>query len=515
MKKTNILFRYLFLIITACLLSCSNDDDSIPVTPDPEGPNIDFEVKPGMDLVGIIYDDSGPISGVVVSDGYTVMTTGNDGIYQMKKNNLAKFVFASIPSDHEIPTAGSLPVIYQKIDHEQKVNLANFKLKAKTKETEHILVAIADPQPSDFYEMERFRFETLVDIQAHIDNIAKNTSVYGIVVGDVVWDRLDFYNLYTKHLNDRLDFPLFQVIGNHDHNQAVIDNDYLASAEFEAAFGPTYYSYNIGDCHYVVLDDIYYTDRVNYRSYITPEQLIWLKEDLKYVSKDKLIILGIHIPTKRRATNTQLENNQDLYSILEGYNVRIISGHAHHNFTATISSTIEENTLGAAMGEFWSGDICGDGSPNGYAIYKIEGNKISDWYYKGTSNDPDYQIKLYPQNTWNCAPTEKNIVAVNIFNWHTNWTVSVTEDGISTPWINPSSTRKYDPLAFDNLYGEKLPLRHPSGEPIMTDHIFYYTPTNTNWNEITVTATTPYGKTYTNKVTKAGFILMKAFVRPI
>ncbi|MFR6635503.1 MAG: hypothetical protein ACLUQ6_13150 [Alistipes onderdonkii] len=57
--------------------------------------------------------------------------------------------------------------------------------------------------------------------------------------------------------------PVFQVIGNHDHNKAItVDAD--ADASFEAAFGPTYYSYNIGDCHFIVLDDVLYTGSSSY-----------------------------------------------------------------------------------------------------------------------------------------------------------------------------------------------------------------------------------------------------------
>ena len=134
--------------------------------------------------------------------------------------------------------------------------------------------------------------------------------------------------------------PVFQVIGNHDHNKAItVDAD--ADASFEAAFGPTYYSYNIGDCHFIVLDDVLYTGSSSYTADITDEQMAWLEQDLKYVPKDKLIIIGLHIATSRRNRPTShVADYKELYALLDGYNVRILSGHSHNNYTTTISETL-------------------------------------------------------------------------------------------------------------------------------------------------------------------------------
>lgn len=123
--------------------------------------------------------------------------------------------------------------------------------------------------------------------------------VYGISLGDLVWDNMPFHEVYKQRIR-KIGVPIFQVIGNHDHDKAItVDAD--ADASFEAAFGPTYYSYNIGDCHFVVLDDVLYTGSSSYTADTTDEQMAWLEQDLKYVPKDKLIIIG-RISPLRAAT---------------------------------------------------------------------------------------------------------------------------------------------------------------------------------------------------------------------
>jgi len=506
MNNIKILWKYIILLFAVCMIACSDDDNNGggENPGGPEEPTIDFEVKPGMDLVGKVLDGTTPLANILVSDGYTITQTDANGIYQMKKNDLAKFAFVIIPEDCEVPTKGRIPAFYKKIDKELNMNLASFSLKKITKVSDFTLVAVADPQPSDFFEMERFNRETIVDINKHAQTVSG--PVYGITVGDLVWDRMDLFGQYTNAVN-KLSFPMFSVIGNHDHNQNIINDDYTASAEYEEHFGPTYYSYNIGDCHFVVLDDVYYTDRDNYEGYITEEQLKWLEEDLKHVSKDKMIILGTHIPTKRRATSTAVTNNQALYDLLAGYKVRIISGHTHYNFTTTISADIEENTLGAAFGAFWSGDICPDGSPNGYAVYEIKGNKINNWYYKGTGQDASYQLKLYAPITDNIENLPEDIkysVIANIWSWNTGWSVKVFEDDVEKG--DMIKYRNYDPLAYDLLLGPDKPKRHPiAAEPVLTDHLFYYKPKNTTWQTIRVEATDLYGTKHIQSIDNPGY----------
>ena len=60
-----------------------------------------------------------------------------------------------------------------------------------------------------------------------------------------------------------LNAPVYNVIGNHDDafekaNLVMKSNDLKADTVYKRHYGPTYYSYNRGKVHYVVLDDVEY-----------------------------------------------------------------------------------------------------------------------------------------------------------------------------------------------------------------------------------------------------------------
>jgi len=192
-----------------------------------------------------------------------------------------------------------------------------------------------------------------------------------------------------------------------------------------------------------------------------------------------------------------------LYALLDGYNVRILSGHSHNNYTTTISETIEENTLGAVMGAYWNGEeLCNDGSPRGYAVYEIEGNRIRNWYYKGTAFPREYQMYLYGPGE---AVSEKyrDGLILNIFNWHTTWTVEVQEDNAGWVTLPSDSNLRYemDRRAYDFMFGDTKPEHRPTAEPESNnDHMFYYKPASESWGTVTVRASDPYGNVYTESI---------------
>ena len=69
------------------------------------------------------------------------------------------------------------------------------------------------------------------------------------------------------------EIPFFYVIGNHDLDLNVRSNEH-ARITYKSYYGPTYYSFNRGDIHYVVLDDIFFIAKSYlYVGYLTEQQL--------------------------------------------------------------------------------------------------------------------------------------------------------------------------------------------------------------------------------------------------
>ena len=484
---------YILLLFTLLQYACSSDDQ----TPAPEGPGLDFEVAAGMNLAGKVLIDNQAAEGIVVSDGYNVVLTDANGIYQMKRDAKARFVFVSLPANCKVPVTGNIAAHYAPIDQNKEMVKANFLLEGAATENNFVLVAIADPQTGSDYEVSRFRNEGAYEL-AQLSKTIGNTPHYGMLLGDIVWDKMDLFDAVKSTLAP-VKFPFFAVIGNHDHDLNVVNDDENASLVYEKQFGPRYYSFNRGECHFIVLDDVDYTGGPDkgYNAKISAEQLTWLEKDLSHVDKNKLILLNLHIPTQRRMSSSHVDNNAELYRLLEGYRVEIMSAHTHYNITTTISPDIREHTHGAICGAFWSGDINVDGTPNGYGVYEIEGNRIKDGYYKSVRKDRTHQMRLYSANTF--PPVNGKIVA-NIWNWHTDWTVKVYENGILKGNMQQTERNDYDPFAYDFLTVRASSHPHPTvALADQTDHLFYYVPENASAT-IKIEATDPYGNVYSEEI---------------
>lgn len=87
-------------------------------------------------------------------------------------------------------------------------------------------------------------------------------------------------------------------MGNHD-NDFQTRSDYDAAVKYVDQICPTYYSFNIGKVHYVVMDDIDCssydgsTSR-NYVKSLSAEQLDWLAKDLSHVDKTTPVVVAMH-----------------------------------------------------------------------------------------------------------------------------------------------------------------------------------------------------------------------------
>ena len=58
-------------------------------------------------------------------------------------------------------------------------------------------------------------------------------------------------------------------------------------------YGPAYYSYNVGEVHYAVLNDNYYIGRDwYYIGYLEERQLAWLERDLSFVPAGTTVVVA-------------------------------------------------------------------------------------------------------------------------------------------------------------------------------------------------------------------------------
>ncbi|MDT8342728.1 MAG: calcineurin-like phosphoesterase family protein, partial [Longimicrobiales bacterium] len=313
------------------------------------------------------------------------------------------FVFLSVPDGYEIPCSGTGTArFYHRLapgggeDRSVAFDLAEDPRPAER----HAMLVLADPQTQNAADMARFHAETVPDVRATVAGLAGPVA-FGVACGDIVYDDLSLFPDYERAVA-AMGVPFFQVVGNHDLDLGAT-TDETSTRTFSRHFGPRWYSFDRGAVHYVVLDDVHWHGR-GYLGYLDAAQLAWLAADLATVEPGRTVIAAIHIPPLGAAQlrpgddaphiAESVTNREALYRLLEPFRAHVVAGHMHETGHA-FAHGVHEHVCGAVCGAWWTGPICWDGTPNGYAVYEVSGESVT-WRYKATGHDADHQLVLYP-----------------------------------------------------------------------------------------------------------------------
>ncbi len=449
-------------------------------------------------ISGYVKDTNGnPIEGVAVSDGFKVVATDSKGYYSMDVTKDCWYIYISVPAEYEIPTNEyGQPCFYK--PYPSNTNQYNFTLTplAGGKEKKFALFTFADPQVSNATALGRFQNEAIPGIKSHCDEVeAQGINCYGITLGDIISNG-DSKNsgAYRDDMRDgfsvsSVGMPVFQVMGNHDNtycnsnlplfpDERSSTFELKAQREHEAVFGPVNFSFNRGDVHIIGMRDIVYRYNTTSGSYtrgFLPSQYEWLKQDLALVPKDKMVVLCVHIQLFNYSSTYY---TQEVLSLLDEYKeAHIMSGHIHrqqlyeHETISDSTHKIFEHNTCALCGSWWSANIAGDGTPNGYNVFIGEGNTFSDWYYMGYNtgmNTRSHQMRLYRGNAVTGGPISgtntygikgyyafnfaENVLLANVYNADSRWVIQVYEDekysGDMT--LLPNTAPSFSTLVGDN-----------------------------------------------------------------
>ena len=421
------------------------------------------------------------LKNVVVSDGFTVTVTDSKGKYEIETNPAATNIFISTPSGYAFKNENGISRHYYPISSIGNRKKVDFELvKLDLDDTDHQFIIWADPQVKNDLDVEKMMTQSVPDVQKWVAAAGNGALLHGITVGDIVWDEHKHFTDYSKAVG-KMGIPFFQCLGNHDMDYNKGGDD-ASDQTFQQTFGPTHYSFNRGKVHYVVMDDVRYLGKDReYDGYFSQNQLDWLQKDLSFVPSDRLIVLCVHIPV-----HNGVKNNEALYALLGARKVHIMSGHTHYHRNV-IKENVYEHNHGTVCGAWWTGPICGDGTPCGYGVYTVKGTELS-WHYKATGEEENHQLKIFVEN----VNGEKQ-VHVNIWNHDPEWKTEYWIDGASKGALEQFTG--FDPQAYASLLGPDLPKPRGFAEPRKTEHMFKASiPSSTR--EIMVTATDRFGKKY-------------------
>ncbi|MDT8341789.1 MAG: calcineurin-like phosphoesterase family protein [Longimicrobiales bacterium] len=436
------------------------------------------------------------LAGVAVTDGFQVVATASDGSYQMVTRADRPFVYLTLPAGYRIPAGpGVVARFHQPLSPDAAGEaVASFDLETLPGGDErHTVLALPDIQTETAWEMARFHAETVPDLRATA--AAAAGPVLGVSVGDIMFDDLSLYPEYERGVA-QVGGPFFQVVGNHD-----LDfqgrGDEASTATFSRRFGPRYYSFDRGAVHYVVLDDVLWHGS-GYIGYLGYDQLAWLEADLARVEPGKPVVVFLHIPAlgsrherdgrTRPGDSVSVTNREILFRLLEPFRAHLVSGHTHEN-DHLWHGALHEHVSGTVCGAWWSGDICADGTPNGYSVYEVAGEEVR-WRYQATGMPADYQMRLYPRGADAHAPEE---MVANVWDADERWTVVWYENGQRRGRM--ARRQGLDPRAVAEHSGPDRPRHRPWVDPYPTRHL-YYAPVPPGHGALSVEATDPFGQVY-------------------
>jgi hypothetical protein len=240
----------------------------------------------------------------------------------------------------------------------------------------------------------------------------------GLTLGDLGNDAPRLYPALTV-VTASLGLPWLHVPGNHDVDPGATD-DLASLRAFHASYGPDTVAWEEPGATFIGLDDIVAMPgrQPAYVGGLRDDQFAFLEAYLPTLPKDRLLVIGVHIPFFDAAApgappTFRPADRERLFALLRDFpHVLLLSGHTHnqqHFFHDARdgwhgAQPLHEYNVGAACGAFWSGSkdadgipdsTMSDGTPNGHAVLTVgdHGDYALAWH--NARDAADSQIGLW------------------------------------------------------------------------------------------------------------------------
>ena len=337
-----------------------------------------------------------PLAGVLVSDGYGVIHTDKTGRYELRIGpHSGRFVFVTTPRGYWTDK------FYAPIEKSTGSRRADFSLFPKSQPDRFDFVFMCDLADLSVGPGKVGTPKTKASIREA--NAIEPTPAFILVQGDICIQANEGKNCVDCLSVSRI--PVRVGIGNHEIMVGQ-PNPYGA---YERLFGPTYYSFDWGSVHFVVLNGNKAMPggqgNAAVHGAVEGSELAWLKADLAAQPKGKPIVVGVHIPivSTYPARRTDLDdgpfwespNDKMLTDLFARHCVRmVLQGHMHENERITVGG-VEYVESVSLSGSWWHGgkgfERATDGCPRGYRIVSVDRTEITHRYCSSCESRVDHQ----------------------------------------------------------------------------------------------------------------------------
>lgn len=260
---------------------------------------------------GVFDKPDQPLKGVAVSDGLNVVRTDGEGRFSLPGYEKTRFIYISTPSGYKSekfyrPAAGK----------EVSYDFGLTAYKAVRKDGCHRFVQITDSEI--FGDQDQSEW-----IREQKEYAAGEAPAFIIHTGDICYEKGLKAHIGLLNTGNTC-CPVYYSIGNHD----LVKGRY-GEELYESIYGPSYYSFDVGNVHYIVTP---MAGGDHWPGYTRAQVCQWMQNDLAQVSGNKAVIMFNH-DLLTYGDRFMFKGNDDVSVDLDKYNLKAwIYGHWHNNF---------------------------------------------------------------------------------------------------------------------------------------------------------------------------------------
>lgn len=261
-------------------------------------------------IVGTVTENgtNAPVAGVSVTDGRNVVKTDDNGKYEITVWRKSHFIAITIPSGYE---TDSYYIPFDKAKESYDFSLDKSDV---TAQTEHSFLQISDTEIGENGTGEW--------LDAVKELVKENKPAFLIHTGDICYEA--GLKKHIEEMNtDTMGCTVKYVIGNHDY----VDGKY-GEELYESLYGPVWYSFDVGNVHYVVTS---FQTGSDYKSFYNKnDRWKWLKNDLANVDSNMKVVMFNH--TKSPSDDYVLSFGREELDLKKHNLIAWVYGHYHYNY---------------------------------------------------------------------------------------------------------------------------------------------------------------------------------------
>ncbi|MBQ0080916.1 MAG: calcineurin-like phosphoesterase C-terminal domain-containing protein [Alistipes sp.] len=437
------------------------------------------------------------VAGVEVSDGTQVVTTDKKGRYQITSDKADSIVFISTPSGYRAKHIDAIrPGFWHLLQKAPNKNETHNFILEKEDQSNYTVMFITDchlVNEKGRDDLNKFKQDVLPALKAKAEEEAKNGVVYTVNLGDFTQDSYWYKNNFNEQDGEKFiaqngyPTPVYSVCGNHDNDPGINigeGTDFKAAWCYRHTWGPACYSVNLGNDHWIFMDNIVYVNdgeptpkwkgvkgnRKNLKVF-APRYLEWLKKDVSKVNPNARIYLCVHAPLiwvskGQTKYNPQLAELEKIFEKFE--RVDIFTGHTHTliNNDESPFPRFHQHILPSTSGNLWyeshdmraitidgcdriiatvnwKGEIKFTSMEDSKSVMRIYDMTEVGKYY-ATDKKCGIYHKLHPERAYYADEKYRNVIYVNYWLLSPEESVEIVENGEVLP---VKSVKKMDPLA--------------------------------------------------------------------